>query len=312
MLRRPLLFAGAAAVGFGACSARALSLSGQTDLSFKARFRGQLGPPRPTAAALAAGATDTGPLSVEDGVVYQGGAFSSLWIRVGCEPDLVSASALDVLVGAALAKQCTLPKPGAVCHEGLESRISRPQAEHQTSRPHPTLLLTRLRLAGQVYVALSETSVDAAHVRCLLAKGFRFYHHRTSPEGDDELVYYAWPDRPDYPDKVPPYATSTEGVGAILLSPDEVRHSRREPSTSRQQGPRQNPRLAGRDPGRSCSAAHTREPRLGQTRVLLVWEYGCWKMPTGAVDAGEGALSALRREVGEEVGCEVHAHYVQP
>ena len=162
--------------------------------------------------------------------MYQGGAFSSLWIRVGCEPDLVSASALDVLVGAALAKQCTLPKPGAV------------------------------------YVALSETSVDAAHVRCLLAKGFRFYHHRTSPEGDDELVYYAWPDRPDYPDKVPPYATSTEGVGAILLSPDE-------------------------------------------TRVLLVWEYGCWKMPTGAVDAGEGALSALRREVGEEVGCEVDARY---
>ena len=101
-----------------------------------------------------------------------------------------------------------------------------------------------------MYVALSETSVDAAHVRCLLAKGFRFYHHRTSPEGDDELVYYAWPDRPDYPDKVPPYATATEGVGAILLSPDEVRHSRLEPSTSRQ-APRQNPRLAGRVPGRT-------------------------------------------------------------
>ena len=219
MLRRPLLFAGAAAIGFGACSARALSLSSQTDLSFKARFRGQLGPPRPTAAALAAGATDTGPLSVEDGVVYQGGAFSSLWIRVGCaQANLVSASALDELVSAALAKQCTLPKPGAV------------------------------------YVALSERSIDAAHVRCLLDKGFRFYHHRTSPEGEDELVYYAWPDRPDFPDKVPPYATSTEGVGAILLSPDE-------------------------------------------RRVLLVWEYGCWKMPTGAVDAGESALSALRREV---------------
>ena len=107
---------------------------------------------------------------------------------------------------------------------------------------------------GQVYVALSERSIDAAHVRCLLDKGFRFYHHRTSPEGEDELVYYAWPDRPDFPDKVPPYATSTEGVGAILLSPDE-------------------------------------------RRVLLVWEYGCWKMPTGAVDAGESALSALRREV---------------
>ena len=126
MLRRPLLFAGAAAIGFGACSARALSLSSQTDLSFKARFRGQLGPPRPTAAALAAGATETGPLSVEDGVVYQGGAFSSLWIRVGCEANLVSASTLDELVSAALAKQCMLPKPGAVRHRGLEPWTGRP------------------------------------------------------------------------------------------------------------------------------------------------------------------------------------------
>ena len=167
MLRRRILF-GAAAAGFGVCT-RALSLSAQPDLSFKARFRGQLGPPRPTAQALAAGATECGPLSMDDGVVYQVGAYSSVWIRVGCEPNLVSvsASALDVLVSAALAKQCTLPKPGAV------------------------------------YVALSEKSIDAAHVRCLLAKGFRFYHHRASPSGDDELVYYAWPDRPDYPDKVP-------------------------------------------------------------------------------------------------------------
>ena len=126
MLRRPLLFAGAAAIGFGACSARALSLSSQTDLSFKPRFHGQLGPPRPTAMALVASATDTGPLSVEEGIVYQGGAFSSLWIRVGCESNLVSASMLDELVSAALAKQCMLPKPGAVRHRGLESWTGRP------------------------------------------------------------------------------------------------------------------------------------------------------------------------------------------
>ena len=63
-------------------------------------------------------------------------------------------------------------------------------------------------------MAIDEKSVDSEHVRCLLKRGFKFYHHRTSAEGD-EFVYYAWPDRPDFPDKVPIYATSTEGVGAI-------------------------------------------------------------------------------------------------
>jgi hypothetical protein len=35
-----------------------------------------------------------------------------------------------------------------------------------------------------------------------------------------ELIYYRWSD-PKRPDMVPPYATSIEGGGLIVLSPDE-------------------------------------------------------------------------------------------
>lgn len=38
-----------------------------------------------------------------------------------------------------------------------------------------------------------------------------------------------------------------------------------------------------------------------RTHVLLVWEYGHWKVVTGNVDSGEGLLEALRREAREEL-----------
>ena len=219
MLRRPAaaLASGALAIAFA-------------DLDFKSTFRGQLGPPRPTAKALEAGTTATGRLLSQEGAVLQRGPFHSLWIRVGGSE--VSTAALEDLVSNALEDQAARKVPGAV------------------------------------YVALDERNVASEHVRCLHRCGFRFHHHRTSTEAaaEAEYVYYRWPDRPDYPDKVPPYATATEGVGAIVLSPDE-------------------------------------------TRVLLVWEYGCWKMPTGAVDASEGVLQALRRELREEVGCRVDSDF---
>ena len=226
MLRRRLLVSGAAAVALGCSALRAHALS-EPELKYKRGFRGELGPLRPSVSALQAGSTTSGPVVSEGGVLLQAGPFNSLWIRIGCEPGkpLVSAAALDGLLTEKLQAQAAKKVPGAL------------------------------------YVAIDEKSVDSEHVQCLLKRGFKFYHHRTSDEGD-EFVYYAWPDRPDFTDKVPVYATSTEGVGAILLSPDEK-------------------------------------------RVLLVWEYGCWKMPTGSVDQGESFMTALQREVGEEVGCQI-------
>ena len=226
MLRRGLLVSGAAAVALGSSVLRAHALS-EPDLKYKRGYRGELGPVRPSAAALTAGTTTSGAVVSVGGVLLQAGPFNSLWIRIGCEPGkpLVSAAALDGLLTEKLEEQAAKKVPGAL------------------------------------YVAIDEKSVDSEHVRCLLKRGFKFYHHRASESGD-EFVYYAWPDRPDFTDKVPIYATSTEGVGAIVLSPDEK-------------------------------------------RVLLVWEYGCWKMPTGSVDEGEGFMTALQREVGEEVGLQI-------
>ena len=232
LLRRRLLASGAAAIAIGLGSLDGCRAYSHSDLSFKPAFRGQLGPPRPTAKTSEAGVTETGPIALVDGAFLQRGPFNSLWIRLGGDGRTkVGTGVLEKLVGDALTEQASLKIPGAV------------------------------------YVALDERSVAPEHVRCLHACGFRFHHHRKSPAPEgDEFVYYRWPDRPDYPDKVPPYSTATEGVGALALSPDEK-------------------------------------------RVLLVWEYGCWKMPTGAVDAGEGALQALRRELAEEVCCRLDQQF---
>lgn len=100
-------------------------------------------------------------------------------------------------------------------------------------------------------------------VTALRHRGYRFYHchagdshEKKTCEDADELIYFAW--RGAGENKVPPYSTCFEGVGALVLSPD-------------------------------------------RTHVLLVWEYGHWKLVTGNVDTGEAWLEALRREVREEV-----------
>mmetsp|Transcript_22292 Transcript_22292/g.31167 ORF Transcript_22292/g.31167 Transcript_22292/m.31167 type:complete len:221 (-) Transcript_22292:175-837(-) len=49
-----------------------------------------------------------------------------------------------------------------------------------------------------------------------MEKGYKFYnHHRES----EEMIWYKWT-RTDVADRVPAYATSIEGGGAIVLSPD--------------------------------------------------------------------------------------------
>lgn len=46
---------------------------------------------------------------------------------------------------------------------------------------------------------------------------------------------------------------------------------------------------------------------LAAMQMLLVWEYGSWKSPGGAVDATESKLTAVIREVWEEVGVKIDA-----
>mmetsp|Transcript_9821 Transcript_9821/g.22311 ORF Transcript_9821/g.22311 Transcript_9821/m.22311 type:complete len:277 (-) Transcript_9821:944-1774(-) len=156
------------------------------------------------------------------GIVLQQGPYESLWIRLG--------SGGMAMAGAEL----------------LAEQIDASVAAHKTT--------------GALYVALAEEQLQHEHIATLLQRNFKFHHYRAQAGCAGELVYYLWPG--DGVDKVPHYSTSIEGVGALLLAPDEK-------------------------------------------SVLLVWEYGVWKTPTGAVDEGEGSLRALKREIREEVGLAV-------
>merc|ERR1719482_2328904 len=59
-----------------------------------------------------------------------------------------------------------------------------------------------------------------ALVAMLRADGFRFHHfYANDAGGAGELIYYRWCGASG--DAVPAYSTSVEGVGCILLSPDQ-------------------------------------------------------------------------------------------
>ena len=134
----------------------------------------------------------------------QKGPYGGLWLRVGCDagPTPDAASLAEALI--------TVPPDSSAA----------------------------------TYVALNERCVSPQLTETLLSHGFSFHHFRRSPPSGDpservphhELVYYKWEGNADH-DLVPAYATATEGVGGLILSPDEK-------------------------------------------SVLLIWEYGCWKLVT--------------------------------
>eukprot|EP00327_Prymnesium_parvum_P034101 CAMPEP_0195608496 /NCGR_PEP_ID=MMETSP0815-20121206/8770_1 /TAXON_ID=97485 /ORGANISM="Prymnesium parvum, Strain Texoma1" /LENGTH=331 /DNA_ID=CAMNT_0040748349 /DNA_START=42 /DNA_END=1037 /DNA_ORIENTATION=- len=120
-------------------------------------------------------------------------------------------------------------------------------------------LVEQAAVPAPVYVTLLERGLQPGLIEALLARGFAYHHFRSQEHTGHggEFVYYKWPDGSH--DAVPAYATSIEGIGVILLAPDEK-------------------------------------------SVLLVWEYGAWKPPSGAVDLKESKLRAAVREIHEEVG----------
>ena len=130
--------------------------------------------------------------------------------------------------------------------------------------------------------------------------GFRF-----APE----FVYYAWV---GLQPAVPPYATSTEGVVGLVFSPIEAAADGDRASAGAGGGGGD---ASGSDGGGSgCGGGGI--GRIGDggktagvaavgSKLLLVWERGCWSMPGGAVECGEPLYDGLRRETIEEVGAEL-------
>lgn len=228
------LLSGAGVTGFARSQGRPpMPPSWRTELTYTPEFFGQLGPPLPTHGQAAAGSTGCGPVMEHCSCLAQLGPYGGLWLRIGSPGG-------------------PRPPDAALLVEALRS-----------VPPNP---------AAATYVALNERCVSTQLVETLLSHGFDFHHYRRSPPttGDqgmrhNEFVYYRWEGDQSH-NLVPAYATATEGVGGLLLSPDEK-------------------------------------------QVLLIWEYGCWKMVTGSVDEGEPLLSTLAREAQEEVGITLDGTY---
>lgn len=139
--------------------------------------------------------------------------------------------------------------------------------------------------AGAVYVAVPEvvlaTAVGAALLQYLIGSRYQFHHQvpkhlarpsltststssSSSSSPSQELCWYKWCRGNGTHDLVPSYATAIEGAGLLFLSPNE-------------------------------------------SQVLLVFERATrrhWGRVGGAVDHGEGMLTAALREAKEEVGIE--------
>jgi len=70
---------------------------------------------------------------------------------------------------------------------------------------------------GAVYLAMPQPLVSTDTMSLLLGRSYQFHHYHRET---DELVWYRWM-REGMKDLVPAYATSIEGGGSLILSPDE-------------------------------------------------------------------------------------------
>jgi len=166
-------------------------------LKFKETFRGQLTPPAP---GDGASETNCGPAARdESGIVWQRGPYKSWWLRLGTG-------------------WSQMPSFGELS-AALDEAIRRAKE----TKPFGTA----------VYVGVQELAMEPGVSSLLRARGFQYHHFHTSRGRDGaggagseyepgEHVYYRWLGDPTH-DLVPPYRTSIEGVGALLLSPDEKR-----------------------------------------------------------------------------------------
>ena len=254
-------------------------------------FTGQIVPPRPSEAELARGETLLGPLVKDGGVVVQGGPFGSTWLRAGC-----------------------LRVPWHTLWRTLKAYVEALlEAERLKTRP------------GAVYVVVSLRSMQSIDFTWLADRGFRFHHHRAPGHGatppnaigdgagdgaggaaeaeaagaaagaaaevavtiDDAPACGGASGAPSVPPPVPPVAPPTPDVGES----EYVYYAW--PGDTDDMVPVYSTSVEG-------ATALVFSP--DETRLLLVWERGGWSTPGGAVNAGEGKLDALAREVGEEVG----------
>jgi len=155
-------------------------------------FRGQLMPELPKAGS---NRTKNGPV-VKDasGISWQRGPYGSWWMRLG----------------AAQSGMPTVPELSRALDIGCE------RAKDAKS---------------PLYVCVQELEAEPGVTALLRARGFGYHHFspneppRKSSAGGSaqpmgEHVYYRWFGDPGH-DMVPCYATSIEGVGALVLSPDE-------------------------------------------------------------------------------------------
>jgi len=160
------------------------------ELQFKAKFRGQLSPELPPASA-----SETAVVRDASGISWQRGAYGSWWLRLG---------------GSVARGLPTVPQLNAALDEAIErGKVSK----------------------VAVYVGVHELDAEPGVTALLRARGFKYHHfapNEPQPKTDaggsgygvGEHIYYRWLGNPAH-DMVPSYATSIEGVGALVLSPDE-------------------------------------------------------------------------------------------